>query len=48
MPLKLDGDARPTELKLPAGEVHLQFHVREDGAKLGKLWLTADPNGKPE
>lgn len=35
-------------LDLPAGEVLLQFKVREDGARVDRLFLTADENQRPE
>ena len=37
----------PTEITLPAGPVVLSLHVREDGAKIDQLFLTADPSQEP-
>ena len=37
----------PVEIELPAGEVVLTVHVREDGTKIDRLFLTADPSQEP-
>ena len=37
----------PVELKLPSGSAVLNVHVREDGAKLDRLFLTSDPLQEP-
>ena len=36
-----------TELTLPAGPVVLTLHSREDGTKIDRLFLTADPLQEP-
>ena len=37
----------PVEIALPAGPVILTLHAREDGAKVDRLFLTADPSQEP-
>ena len=37
-----------TELALPAGPVVLTLHAREDGTKIDRLFLAADPSQEPE
>ena len=37
----------PAEIALPAGPVVLSLHVREDGAKIDQLFLSADPSQEP-
>ena len=37
----------PVEIALPAGPVVLTLHAREDGAKIDRLFLTADPSQEP-
>ena len=37
-----------TELTLPAGPVVITLHAREDGTKIDRLFLTADPAQEPE
>lgn len=39
---------KPLALDLPAGEVFLQVKVREDGAKLDRLFLTGDGAAQPQ
>ena len=34
----------PVEIALPAGPVVLTLHAREDGAKIDRLFLTAEGN----
>jgi len=48
VPVTFEGERTPAKLPLPAGEVFLQVLVREDGAKLDRLFLTSDANAKPE
>ena len=38
---------RRHEIALPAGPVVLTLHAREDGAKVDRLFLTADPSQEP-
>ena len=35
-------------LKLPAGDIRLEFRVREDGAKVDKLFITASKGAEPK
>ena len=37
-----------TPLNLPAGEVTLELRIREDGAKIDRLFLTTDAKARPE
>jgi len=46
--VRLGGARAPIPLKLPAGEVNLQFRVREDGTKLDRLFITPKADEKPE
>jgi len=46
--LQLDKAKDPTPLELAAGTCRLQIRTREPGTKLDRLFLTADPNQKPE
>ncbi len=47
IPVTLSKTVDPTPLVLPAGQVNLQLRVREDGAKLGRLFITPDPLAVP-
>ena len=44
----LNRSKEPTPLDLPAGPVRLRFRVRETGTKIDRLFLTPDPNARPE
>jgi hypothetical protein len=44
----LEKSKTPAPLELPAGIIHLQFTPRENGTKIDRLFLTADPQAKPE
>ncbi len=46
-PVGFHGATAPAGLSLPAGELTLQFRVREDGTKLDRLFLTRDPLRMP-
>lgn len=48
VPVTFEGERAPAKLQLPAGEVFLQAIVREDGAKLDRLFITIDANGRPQ
>ena len=44
-----DGPARrPAALTLPEGTVRLEVRAREDGTKIDRLFLTRDPEARPE
>jgi hypothetical protein len=44
----LNRSRQPTPFDLPGGKVRLSFRVREAGTKIDRLFLSADPGGKPE
>lgn len=46
-PVKFGRDDQPALLRLPAGTVSLEFSVREDGAKLDRVFLTPFPDLQP-
>jgi hypothetical protein len=46
-PVRLGEAPGPTPLALPAGEVMLRFRAREDGTKIDRLYLSADPKVEP-
>ena len=46
--VRLNRSKEPTPLDLPAGTVRLYFRVRETGTKIDRLFLTTDPNARPE
>ena len=48
VPLNVEKSKEPLRLALPAGDVRFEVRVREDGAKLDRLFLTANPGAKPE
>ncbi|HYW78296.1 MAG TPA: hypothetical protein VE890_01925, partial [Thermoguttaceae bacterium] len=48
VPVTLDLAGAPTVFDLPAGRSSLQFRVREPGTRIDRLYLTTDPNRKPE
>ena len=47
-PVALARDTAPTPIILPAGDVSLQLRVREDGAKIDRLFVTPDGDAVPE
>ena len=47
-PLNLGEAKGATPLNLPAGEATLELRVREDGAKIDRLFLTTDAKARPE
>ena len=46
-PLALDKARQAQPLDLPAGLCLIQLRPREAGARIDRLWLTADPQAKP-
>jgi hypothetical protein len=48
VPLAFDGARKPAALALPQGTVYLQLRVREDGAKIDRLFLTMDEKQQPK
>ncbi|MBI2301062.1 MAG: hypothetical protein HYU66_19295 [Armatimonadetes bacterium] len=46
-PLKLGTDALATPLRLPPGELTLEFRTREDGTMLDQVYLTPSPEDQP-
>lgn len=48
VPVSFDNRRQPAPWSFPAGEARLEVRVREDGAKLDRLFLTADPTLRPE
>jgi hypothetical protein len=48
VPVTLTVTAAPTALPLPAGEVVIELQAREDGARLDRLFISADPAAAPQ
>lgn len=46
-PLRLRGERKPLALSLRKGIVFLEFHTREDGTKLDRIFLTDSPTERP-
>ncbi len=44
---EVTAEMEPLEVELPAGEVYLQVLVREDGTKLDRLFMAAEPEARP-
>lgn len=48
VPFVAAGSRKPAPIPLPGGAVRLELRAREDGTKVDRIYLTLDPDAKPE